>query len=80
MTESNQQEVEIREVTYSCEGWSDTWVYNCGWHIKGEHPYRMIFFGEQMLNQPIGIGKFYEETGILPPNKPIKLKAKEKLA
>lgn len=57
----------MRQVTYTNEGWSDTWVYNCGWQIKGSHPYRRIFFGDQILDQPIGILQFYKETGILPP-------------
>ena len=57
----------MRQVSYNCEGWTDVWVYNCGWHIKGWHPYRNIFFGELMLEQPIGILKFYKDTGILPP-------------
>ena len=57
----------IREITYSSEGWIDTWVFDCGWRIKGCHPYRMILFGEQILDQPIGIVQFYKETGILPP-------------
>ena len=42
-----------------------TWVYNCGWRIKGSHPYRPPC--EYInLNQPIGIRDFYKETGILP--------------
>ena len=56
-----------REVEYTDEDWTDTWVYDCGWRIKGSHPYRMIFFGEQILDQPIGILTFYKETGLLPP-------------
>lgn len=43
-----------------------TWVYDCGWSIKGNHPYRLIFFGDQQLDQPIGILEFYNEYGILP--------------
>jgi len=58
----------IRDTTCSCAGWTDTWVYDCGWRIRGSHPYRMILFGEQILDQPIGIIQFYKETGILPPN------------
>jgi len=56
-----------REVEYTNEDWTDVWIYNCGWHIKGAHPYRMIFFGDQILDQPIGILQFYKETGLLPP-------------
>ena len=41
------------------------WVYNCGWRIKGTHPYRP--YCEYInLNQPIGILDFYKETGVLP--------------
>lgn len=44
-----------------------TWVYNCGWRIKGTHPYRPPC--EYInLNQPIGIKEFYKETGYLPNN------------
>ena len=57
----------MREIEYNCEGWTDVWVYDCGWRIKGSHPYRMIFFGDQLLDQPIGILQFYKESGILPP-------------
>lgn len=42
-----------------------TWIYNCGWRIKGTHPYRQPC--EYInLNQPIGIKEFYKETGYLP--------------
>ena len=57
----------VRQVTYNCEGWTDIWVYDCGWKIKGSHPYRMVLFGDQILSQPIGILDFFKQTGILPP-------------
>ena len=57
----------MREIEYNCEGWTDVWVYNCGWRIKGSHPYLLILDGGQYLNQPIGILQFFKETGILPP-------------
>ena len=57
----------MRQITYTSEDWTDVWVYNCGWQLRDSHPYRMIFFGDQILNQPIGILQFYRETNILPP-------------
>jgi len=35
-----------------------TWVYNCGWKLKGEHP--------DEAARPIGLLSFYKESGILP--------------
>lgn len=57
----------MRQVNVNADNWTDVWIYDCGWQIKGSHPYRMIFFGDQILDQPIGILQFYKETGILPP-------------
>ena len=45
-----------------------TWVYNCGWRIKGTHPYRPAS-NLIDLEQPIGIFAFFKETGILPKTK-----------
>ena len=48
----------------SCE---TEWDYNCGWRIKGTHPYRPGYdFCD--LSQPIGLLCFYKETGIFPRN------------
>ena len=60
-------EFDVREVTFMLEGDIEelTWVYNCGWHIKGWHPYRPPWDWCN-LNQPIGILEFYKNTGILP--------------
>ena len=62
----------IREITLIFEGETETWVYNCGWHVKGWHPYRPPWDWCN-LNQPIGIREFFMETGILPPNEKEKL-------
>ena len=43
------------------------WVYDCGWHIEGHHPYRSTFeFAQNEVNQPIGLLDFYKESGVLP--------------
>ena len=57
----------MREITFIGKGDFEplTWVYNCGWRIKGWHPYRPPWDWCN-LNQPIGILEFYRETGYLP--------------
>lgn len=54
--------------------YATTWVYDCGWRIKGCHPYRSTLFGDQCLDQPIGILEFYRETGALPVTKDVREK------
>ena len=43
------------------------WVYECGWRVKGHHPYRCFFeFAQNEVIQPVGLLDFYKETGVLP--------------
>lgn len=37
------------------------WVYNCGWYIMGNHPYRQEFLGFQFISDPIGILEFFRD-------------------
>jgi len=57
-----------RSVTFDIGMGPDIWVYNCGWRLANwDHPYRVNFDGEDLLEQPIGLIDFYKQTGILPP-------------
>ena len=44
---------------YDREG--TVWVYNCGWHIMGSHPYRQELLGFQFISDPIGILEFFRD-------------------
>ena len=41
----------------------DIWLYDCGWRLAGQHPYRCDWFG---ISQPVGIKDFFDETGAIP--------------
>lgn len=43
-----------------------TWVYDCGWRLKGNSPTRETFFGHQEIAAVIGVQDFFKETGVLP--------------
>ena len=43
-----------------------TWVYDLGWRIKGQHPYRRELDGVGFISQPIGVKEFHKEFGVYP--------------
>lgn len=42
------------------------WVFNCGWQVEGQHPYRHELDGIGFISNPIGIQAFHKEFGVYP--------------